>query len=123
MIVADNKSNNSGPQWKSRKEYIRHMNWFNKMLYYLWIIVLYKQLPVKQTGHLIEEEPFLQTLQASTYTTYWHWNYWNPLTYVVIVMFILFMFIANIIISIIETLKMTSIIKINIEDDSMYKNC
>ena len=102
--------------WKTKKDYVNQMNWFNKILYYLWIIVLYKKLPIQQTGHLINEEPFLQTLQSSTYTSYWHWNWLNPLTYVVAVLFVIFMFIMNIVISVIQTLKMTSVVKINIED-------
>lgn len=107
---------NTGVNWKTKKDYVNQMNWFNKILYYLWIIVLYKKLPIQQTGHLMNEEPFLQTLQSSTYTSYWHWNWLNPLTYVVAVLFVIFMFIMNIVISIIQTLKMTSVVKINIED-------
>lgn len=106
-----------GVSWKTKKDYVNQMNWLNKILYYLWIIVLYKKLPIQQTGHLINEEPVLQTLQSSTYTSYWHWNWWNPLTYVVAILFVIFMFIMNIVISIIQTLKMTSIVKINIEDN------
>lgn len=119
-VMTSTSTNNDyaryGDQWKTKKDYVNHMNWFNKILYYLWVIVLYKKLPIQQTGHLMKEEPFLQTLQASTYTSYWHWNWWNPLTYVVAVLFVVFMFIMNIVISIIQTLKMTSIVKINIED-------
>lgn len=106
-----------GVNWKTKKDYVNQMNWFNKILYYLWIIVPYKKLPIQQTGHLMNEEPFLQTLQASTYTSYWHWNWWNPLTYVVAVLFVTFMFLMNIVISIIQTLKMTSVVKINIKDN------
>lgn len=111
--TADTKA---GVNWKTKNDYVNQMNWFNKILYYLWIIVLYKKLPIQQTGHLMNEEPFLQTLQSSTYTSYWHWNWLNPLTYVVAVLFVIFMFIMNIVISIIQTLKMTSVVKINIED-------
>lgn len=106
-----------GVNWKTKKDYVNQMNWLNKILYYLWIIVLYKNLPIQQTGHLMNEEPVLQTLQSSTYTSYWHWNWWNPLTYVVAILFVIFMFVMNIVISIIQTLKMTSIVKINIEDN------
>lgn len=106
-----------GTNWKTKKDYVNQMNWFNKILYYLWVIVLYKKLPIQRTGHLMNDKPFLQTLQASTYTSYWHWNWWNPLTYVVAVLFVLFMFIMNVVISIVQTLKMTSIVKINIEDN------
>ena len=106
----------AGVNWKTKNDYVNQMNWFNKILYYLWIIVLYKKLPIQQTGHLMNEEPFLQTLQSSTYTSYWHWNWLNPLTYVVAVLFVIFMFIMNIVISVIQTLKMTSVVKINIED-------
>ena len=112
-----------GDQWKTKKDYVKRMNWFNKILYYLWVIILYKNLPIKQTGHLVNDEPFLQTCQGSTYTSYWHWNYWNPLTYVVILLFLIFMFFANAIISVIQTLKMTSIVQISIEDNPKYKNC
>lgn len=110
-----------GDQWKTKNDYVKQMNWFNKILYYLWIIVLYKNLPIKQTGHLVNEKPFLQTCQGCTYTSYWHWNYWNPLTYVVMLLFVMFMFLMNIVISIIQTLKITSIVKISIEDNPKYK--
>lgn len=115
--VFTSTATNFGVNWKTKKDYVNQMNWFNKILYYLWIIVLYKKLPIQQSGHLMNEEPFLQTLQASTYTSYWHWNWWNPLTYVVTVLFVTFMFLMNIVISIIQTLKMTSVVKINIEDN------
>ena len=115
--VFTSTATNFGVNWKTKKDYVNQMNWFNKILYYLWIIVLYKKLPIQQSGHLMNEEPFLQTLQASTYTSYWHWNWWNPLTYVVAVLFVTFMFLMNIVISIIQTLKMTSVVKINIEDN------
>lgn len=115
--VFTSTATNFGVNWKTKKDYVNQMNWFNKILYYLWIIVLYKKLPIQQSGHLMNEEPFLQTLQASTYTSYWHWNWWNPLTYVVAVLFVAFMFLMNIVISIIQTLKMTSVVKINIEDN------
>ena len=114
--VQSTQNTNAGVNWKTKNDYVNQMNWFNKILYYLWIIVLYKKLPIQQTGHLMNEEPFLQTLQSSTYTSYWHWNWLNPLTYVVAVLFVIFMFIMNIVISIIQTLKMTSVVKINIED-------
>ena len=107
---------NFGVNWKTKNDYVNQMNWLNKILYYLWIIVLYKKLPIQQTGHLMNEEPFLQTLQSSTYTSYWHWNWWNPLTYVVAILIVIFMFIMNIVISVIQTLKMTNVVKINIED-------
>ena len=113
-VTVDTKT---GVNWKTKQDYVNQMNWLNKILYYLWIIVLYKKLPIQQTGHLMNEDPFLQTLQSSTYTSYWHWNWWNPLTYVVAILFVIFMFIMNIVISIIQTLKMTSIVKINIEDN------
>lgn len=115
--VFTSTTTNFGVNWKTKKDYVNQMNWFNKILYYLWIIVLYKKLPIQQSGHLMNEEPFLQTLQASTYTSYWHWNWWNPLTYVVAVLFVTFMFLMNTVISIIQTLKMTSVVKINIEDN------
>lgn len=115
--VFTSTTTNFGVNWKTKKDYVNQMNWFNKILYYLWVIVLYKKLPIQQSGHLMNEEPFLQTLQASTYTSYWHWNWWNPLTYVVAVLFVTFMFLMNIVISIIQTLKMTSVVKINIEDN------
>ena len=114
--VQSTPNTNAGVNWKTKNDYVNQMNWFNKILYYLWIIVLYKKLPIQQTGHLMNEEPFLQTLQSSTYTSYWHWNWLNPLTYVVAVLFVIFMFIMNIVISVIQTLKMTSVVKINIED-------
>ena len=114
--VQSTQNTNAGVNWKTKNDYVNQMNWFNKILYYLWIIVLYKKLPIQQTGHLMNKEPFLQTLQSSTYTSYWHWNWLNPLTYVVAVLFVIFMFIMNIVISIIQTLKMTSVVKINIED-------
>ena len=119
--VFTSTSTNFGVNWKTKNDYVNQMNWFNKILYYLWIIVLYKKLPIQQTGHLMNEEPFLQTLQASTYTSYWHWNWWNPLTYVVAVLFVTFMFLMNTVISIIQTLKMTSIVQISIEDNPKYK--
>ena len=114
--VQSTQNTNAGVNWKTKNDYVNQMNWFNKILYYLWIIVLYKKLPIQQTGHLMNEEPFLQTLQSSTYTSYWHWNWLNPLTYVVAVLFVIFMFIMNIVISVIQTLKMTNVVKINIED-------
>ena len=114
--VQSTQNTNAGVNWKTKNDYVNQMNWFNKILYYLWIIVLYKKLPIQQTGHLMNEEPFLQTLQSSIYTSYWHWNWLNPLTYVVAVLFVIFMFIMNIVISVIQTLKMTSVVKINIED-------
>ena len=110
-------NNGGGANWKTKKDYVRQMNLFNKILYYLWVIVLYKYLPIQQTGHLVDEKPFLQTLQASTYSTYWHWNWWNPLTYVVVILFIAFMFVMNVVISIIQTIKMTSIIRVEINDE------
>lgn len=120
-VMTSTSTNNDyvhyGDQWKTKKDYIKQMNWFNKILYYLWVIILYKNLPIKQTGHLVNDKPFLQTCQGSTYTSYWHWNWWNPLTYVVAVLFVAFMFIMNVVISIIQTLKMTSVVKINIEDN------
>lgn len=109
-------STNTYNNWKTKKDYVKHMNWFNKILYYLWIIILYKDLPIKQSGHLINNEPFLQTCQGSTYSSYWHWNYYNPLTYIVIILFVIFMLIMNIFISIFQIFKMTKIVKINIED-------
>lgn len=124
VFTSTNTTNTKvGANWKTKKDYVNQMNWFNKILYYLWIIVLYKKLPIQRTGHLMNEEPFLQTLQASTYTSYWHWNWWNPLTYVVILLFLIFMFFANVVISVIQTLKMTSIVQISIEDNPKYKNC
>lgn len=102
--------------WKTKKEYVTHMNLFIKILYYLWIIVLYKTLPVEQQGHLINNEKFLQTVQGSTYSTYWHWNWWNPLTYIVIACFCVFMLFFDIIISIIQTLKITSVIQVKIDE-------
>ena len=111
-----------GVNWKTKKDYVNQMNWLNKILYYLWIIVLYKKLPIQQTGHLMNEEPVLQTLQSSTYTSYWHWNWWNPLTYVVAILFVIFMFIMNIVISIIQTLKMTNIVNVSINDENEIKN-
>ena len=114
--VQSTQNTNAGVNWKTKNDYVNQMNWFNKILYYLWIIVLYKKLPIQQTGNLMNEEPFLQTLQSSTYTSYWHWNWLNPLTYVVAVLFVIFMFIMNVVISVIQTLKMTSVVKINIED-------
>ena len=114
--VQSTQNTNAGVNWKTKNDYVNQMNWFNKILYYLWIIVLYKKLPIQQTGHLMNEEPFLQTLQSSTYTSYWHWNWLNPLTYVAAVLFVIFMFIMNIVISVIQTLKMTNVVKINIED-------
>ena len=118
-INTSNKPNDSiiaNANWKTKKDYVKQMNLFNKILYYLWIIVLYKKLPIKSQGHLVVEEPMLQTLQASTYTSYWHWNWWNPLTYIFAFLFIIFMFMMNVVISIVQTLKMTSIVKINIEE-------
>lgn len=114
--VFTSTSTNFGVNWKTKKDYVKHMNWFNKILYYLWIIVLYKDLPIKQTGHLVNNERFLQTCQGSTYTSYWHWNWWNPLTYIIAILFIVFMFLMNIIISIIQTLKMTNIVNVSIND-------
>ena len=111
-----------GVNWKTKKDYVNQMNWLNKILYYLWIIVLYKKLPIQQTGHLMNEEPVLQTLQSSTYTSYWHWNWWNPLTYIIAILFIVFMFFMNIIISIIQTLKMTNIVNVSINDENEIKN-
>ena len=114
--IGNNEYYTYGDNWKTKKDYIKQMNWFNKILYYLCIIVLYKKLPIKRTGHLISDEPFLQTCQGSTYSSYWHWNWWNPLTYVVAILFVGFMFLMNVALSIIQTLKMTSIVKIDIED-------
>ena len=69
-ITVDTKA---GVNWKTKQDYVNQMNWLNKILYYLWIIILYKKLPIQQTGHLMNEDPFLQTLQSSTYTSYWHY--------------------------------------------------
>lgn len=107
---------NINEKWKSKKDFVHKMNWFNKILYYLWIIVLYKNLPVDCEWYLINNEPFLQTYQGNTYTTYWHWNYWNPLTYVVFALFVLFMCFATIFISIMKILKMSNLITIKIDN-------
>lgn len=104
-------------KWKTKKDYIKHMNPLIRILYYLWIIVLYKKLPVEQQGHLVNDKGFLQTIKGSTYATYWHWNWWNPLTYVIVIGFTLFMFVMNIFLSIIETLQITSIIKVEINNE------
>ena len=106
----------AGDQWKTKKEYVQHMNWILKTLYYLWIIVLYKKLPIQQTGHLINDTSFLQTVKGKVYSTYWHWNWWNPITYIIIIIFTIFMLFFNIILSLIQTLKITSIIKVDIEE-------
>ena len=105
-----------GDQWKTKKDYINNMNWIIRILYYLWIIVLYKKLPVEQQGHLINNEKFLQTIKGSTYSTYWHWNWWNPLTYVIVIIFTIFMLFFNVILSLIQTLQITCIIKVEIKE-------
>lgn len=111
-----NNDNNNYRLTRTLNEYISKMSWFNKILYYLWIIVLYKKIPVKQNGHMIIEEPFFQTLKGNTHSTYWHWNYLNPLTYIVITLFVMFMFVMNCILSVIEIFKMTRVIQIDIDD-------
>lgn len=105
-----------GDQWKTKKDYIKNMNWIIRILYYLWIIVLYKKLPVEQQGHLVNNEKFLQTIKGSTYSTYWHWNWWNPITYVIIILFTIFMLFFNVILSLIQTLQITRIIKVEIKE-------
>lgn len=113
----EKKTYTPGDQWKTKKDYIKNMNWIIKILYYLWIIVLYKKLPIEQQGHLVNNEKFLQTIKGSTYSTYWHWNWWNPFTYIIIVLFTIFMLCFNVILSLIQTLQITSVIKVEIKEE------
>lgn len=91
--------------------------WQLKVLYYLFIIIPYKKMPMPQHGQLINnDEGIIKTLQGSTYSTYFHFNYFNPLTYVVcffIALFILIIFILN---SIFDTYETTKIITVSIND-------
>ena len=109
-------------KWKSKNDYIKNMNLFNKILYYLWIIVLYKKLPESvlklpiNIDCYMTEDPFPQTCQRNEYSSYWHWNYWNPLTYIVFTLFVIFMCIATIGISIMKILKMSNLITIKIDN-------
>ena len=103
--------------WPDKKQFIKHMKWQLKILYYLFIIIPYKKMPMPQHGQLInDDEGIIKTLQGSTYSTYFHFNYFNPLTYVVcffIALFILIIFILN---SIFDTYETTKIITVSIND-------
>lgn len=109
-------------KWKTKKDFIHKMSWFNKILYYLWIIVLYNKLPesvIKLPFNIdcyATEDPFPQTRQQNEYYSYWHWNYWNPLTYVICALFVVFICITTIGISIMKIFKMSNLITIKIDN-------
>jgi len=103
--------------WPSKKDFIKQMKWPLKIMYYLFIIVFYKTMPITQKGHLVNlDDCFIKTLQSSTYSAYLHFNYYNPLTYIILLLIFLFLMFIYILNSIVDMFKSTKIITVNIDD-------
>ena len=101
----------------TKKDYVRKMKPFTKVLYYLWVIVIMNYMPEKRTGHLIINDPCYQVCQQDNYSTYWKWNWFNPLTYVAYLLIILFMIIVHIIMAIGEMVASSKFFKVTITDN------